>query len=73
MAATARALCARPKILLLDEPTEGLMPTLVDKLLETIVGLKAYGVGVLLVEQKVEAVLRTADRIVFLENGVGAP
>ncbi len=42
------------------------------KLLETVAGLKARGVAVLLVEQKVEAALKVADRIVFLENGRSA-
>jgi len=69
MLATARALCARPSILLMDEPSEGLMPTLVDRLLETIAGLRARRVGVLLVEQKVDAVLRIADRVALIENG----
>ncbi len=69
MLATARALCLGPKLLLLDEPSEGLMPSLVAKLLDTIGGLKARGVAVLLVEQKVEAALQVADRIAFLENG----
>ena len=69
MLATARALCLEPKILLLDEPSEGLMPTMVETLLATIAGLKTEGVAVLVVEQKVEAALAVADRIVFLENG----
>ena len=69
MLATARALCLSPKLLLLDEPIEGLMPTLVSKLLDTIAGLKAHGVSVLLIEQNVEAALKVADRIVCLENG----
>ena len=69
MLATARALCARPEFLLLDEPGEGLMPTLVGRLLDTIVALKARRVGVLLVEQKVDAVLRVADRVALIENG----
>ncbi len=69
MLATARALCLGPKLLLLDEPSEGLMPSLVAKLMDTIGGLKAHGVAVLLVEQKVEAALKVADRIAFLENG----
>jgi branched-chain amino acid transport system ATP-binding protein len=69
MLATARALCARPSIVLLDEPSEGLMPTLVDRLLETIAGLRARRVGVLLVEQKVDAVLGIADRVALIENG----
>jgi branched-chain amino acid transport system ATP-binding protein len=69
MLATARALCARPAIVLMDEPGEGLMPSLVDRLLSTITELRARGVGVLLVEQKVDAVLRVADRVALIENG----
>lgn len=69
MLAMARALCLEPKILLLDEPSEGLMPRLVEKLLNSIVELKVHGVAVLLVEQKIEAALKVADRITFLENG----
>jgi branched-chain amino acid transport system ATP-binding protein len=69
MLATARALCARPSIVLMDEPGEGLMPSLVDRLLTTIAGLRARRVGVLLVEQKVDAVLRVADRVALIENG----
>jgi branched-chain amino acid transport system ATP-binding protein len=69
MLATARALCTRPRLLLLDEPSEGLMPAMVEKLLETVSGLREHGVAVLLVEQKVDAVLQTADRVVFMENG----
>jgi branched-chain amino acid transport system ATP-binding protein len=69
MLATARALCARPTLLLMDEPTEGLMPLLVDRLLGTVVSLRERGVGILLVEQKVDAVLRVADRVAVIEHG----
>ena len=69
MLATARALCARPTLLLMDEPSEGLMPMLVDRLLGTVAALRARGVGILLVEQKVDAVLRVADRVAILEGG----
>jgi branched-chain amino acid transport system ATP-binding protein len=69
MVATARALCADPRIVLMDEPTEGLAPLLVARLVETVAALRARGVGVLLVEQKVEVALRVADRVVFIENG----
>jgi branched-chain amino acid transport system ATP-binding protein len=62
MVAMARALCLEPKVLLFDEPSEGLMPSLVEKLLNTIVELKVHGVTVLLVEQNIEAALRVADR-----------
>ena len=69
MLATARALCARPRLLLMDEPSEGLMPALVDRLLGTVATLRERGVGILLVEQKVDAVLRVADRVAVIENG----
>jgi branched-chain amino acid transport system ATP-binding protein len=69
MLATARALCARPTHLLMDEPTEGLMPALVDRLLGMLASLRAQGVGILLVEQKVDAVLRVADRVLLLDGG----
>jgi branched-chain amino acid transport system ATP-binding protein len=69
MLATARALCARPTHLLMDEPSEGLMPTLVDRLLGMVASLRAQGVGILLVEQKVDAVLRVADRVALMEGG----
>ena len=67
--AVARALCLEPKVLLMDEPTEGLMPSMIDTILKTVSLLKSRGVAVLLVEQKVEAALRVADRIAFLEHG----
>ena len=69
MLATARALCLEPKVLLMDEPTEGLQPSMVAKILETVRVLKDQGVAVLLVEQKVEAALAVADRVAFVENG----
>jgi branched-chain amino acid transport system ATP-binding protein len=69
MLATARALCAAPHFLLMDEPTEGLMPLLVEHLLAMIDTLRGRGVGVLLVEQKVGAALRVADRAVLIETG----
>ena len=69
MLALGRALCLDPKILLLDEPCEGLQPSFVDKLLATVAQLRDRGVAVLLVEQKVDAALQVADRVVFLENG----
>ena len=69
MLATARALCLEPKVLLMDEPTEGLQPSMVATILETVRVLKAQGVAVLFVEQKVEAALAVADRVAFVENG----
>ena len=69
MVAMARALASGPRVLLLDEPTEGLQPSLVDRILEAITELRAAGTTMLLVEQKVEAALAVADRIAFIENG----
>ena len=69
MLATARALCIEPKVLLLDEPTEGLQPSMIDLIRDVVVRMKQEGVAIVLVEQRVEAVLRIADRVVFIENG----
>ena len=69
MVAMARALASDPRVLLLDEPTEGLQPSLVDRILEAVSELRAAGTTLLLVEQKVEAALAVADRIAFIENG----
>ncbi len=70
MLAVARALCVEPKVLLLDEPTEGLMPSMIATILATVRTLKAQGVATILVEQRVEAALAVADRVAFIENGV---
>jgi branched-chain amino acid transport system ATP-binding protein len=70
MLAVARALCPEPEVLLLDEPTEGLMPPMVATILGTVNMLKAQGVATILVEQQVETALAVADRVAFIENGV---
>ena len=69
MLATARALCLRPKALLLDEPTEGLQPSMIEAIRQVIAEMRRQGVAVLLVEQRVDAVLSVADRVAFIENG----
>ncbi|MEM8728343.1 MAG: ABC transporter ATP-binding protein [Pseudomonadota bacterium] len=69
MLATARALCLRPRVLLLDEPTEGLQPSMIALIRDVIVQMKAEGLAVLLVEQRVDAVLSVADQVVFIEHG----
>ena len=70
MLATARALCLEPRYILMDEPSEGLMPRLIETIFDIVEKLKSEKVGVLLVEQKIEGTLRISDRIVFLENGI---
>lgn len=69
MLAIARALCLQPKVLLLDEPTEGLQPSMIALIRDAVLRLKAEGVAVVLVEQRVEAVLRMADRVAFMAHG----
>ena len=69
MLAIARALCLRPKVLLLDEPTEGLQPSMIALIQEAVRTLKDEGVAVVLVEQRVDAVLRLADRVAFMVAG----
>ncbi len=69
MLAMGRALCIAPRILLLDEPTEGLMPSMIAKIRDAIVQLKASGVASILVEQRVDTVISIADRVAFVENG----
>lgn len=69
MLAIGRALCLDPRLLLLDEPTEGLQPSMIALIRDTVVALKARGVAVLLVEQRVEAVLSVADQLAFLSQG----
>ncbi|MCA0047170.1 ABC transporter ATP-binding protein [Mesorhizobium sp. B283B1A] len=69
MLAMARALCLEPQVLLLDEPTEGLMPSMIAKIRETVAKLRDMGVSTILVEQRVDAVLSVADRVSFIENG----
>lgn len=69
MAAIGRALCTQPRYLLLDEPTEGLQPSMVALIRDVVKQLAGEGVGILMVEQRFDAVLTTADRVVFIENG----
>jgi branched-chain amino acid transport system ATP-binding protein len=70
MLAMARALMAQPKLLLLDEPSMGLSPQLVDKIFEIIQSLIGLGVTVLLVEQNASRALAVADRAYVMESGL---
>lgn len=69
MLAISRGLMARPKVLLLDEPSSGLAPILVDELYRQLHRLKEEGLTILLAEQQVPIALSLADRAYVLENG----
>jgi branched-chain amino acid transport system ATP-binding protein len=69
MLAIARAVAAKPKFVLLDEPSEGIMPLLVEEMFRYFEALKRSGVTILLIEQNVELALRIADRAYILDQG----
>ena len=69
MLAIARALMARPRMILLDEPSEGIMPLLVHEMFDLFTRLKNQGTTILLVEQNVERALSISDRACILDQG----
>jgi branched-chain amino acid transport system ATP-binding protein len=69
MLAIARAMIAKPKMMLLDEPSEGIMPVLVEEMGRLFKALRAQGITLLLVEQNVEWALNLADRAVIVDQG----
>ena len=69
MLAIARAMIGKPQVILLDEPSEGIMPVLVEEMFELFAKLKQQGLTILLVEQNVQQALKISDRAYILEQG----
>ena len=69
MLAIARCLMMRPKLIILDEPTEGIMPRLVSQIRREIHRINQTGVSILLVEQNVETALKLCPRVFLMEKG----
>ena len=69
MLAIARCLMMRPKLIILDEPTEGIMPRLVSQIRREIHRINQSGVSILLVEQNVETALKLCPRVFLMEKG----
>ena len=69
MLAIARALMSNPRVLLMDEPSEGLAPQIIAEVMATIRRLKAQGLSILLVEQNAKLVFDVADEVVILNSG----
>ncbi len=69
MLAIARAMVAKPKIILLDEPSEGIMPVLVEEMFALFTKMKLAGMTILLVEQNVQKALAVSDRAYILDQG----
>jgi ABC-type branched-subunit amino acid transport system ATPase component len=69
MLAIARALMAGPSLLMLDEPTEGLAPVIIDAIVEALVEIRARGTALLLVEQHITMIQKVADRYLALRKG----
>ena len=69
MLAISRALMTRPKLIMLDEPSQGIMPKLVDEIFEAVLAIRKTGVTVLIVEQRLAESLEIADRAYVLQTG----
>jgi branched-chain amino acid transport system ATP-binding protein len=70
MLALARALIGEPRLLLIDEPTQGLAPKMVASIAASLVAIKAQGLSILLVEQNARVALEIADRAYVIDRGV---
>lgn len=68
--ALARCLCTKPKLVLLDEPTEGIQPSIIDEIIETLLQLKArWGLSMIIVEQNLEFITSLSDRVLGIQKG----
>ncbi len=69
MVAMGRGLMSKPRLCIIDEPSSGLAPLVVDEVFQTIQGLRGQGISIFLIEQNVQQTLEIADRAYVLENG----
>ena len=69
MVAIGRGLMSRPRLCIIDEPSSGLAPKVVDEIFQIIQRLRDQGIAILLIEQNVQQTLEIADRAYVLENG----
>ena len=68
--ALARCLCGQPKLILLDEPTEGIQPSIIDEIIDILLALKTrHSLTVVLVEQNLEFIRRLSDRVLIIQKG----
>jgi len=68
--ALARCLCTKPKLVLLDEPTEGIQPSIIEEIIETLLQLKKrWGLSMIIVEQNLEFITSLSDRVLGIQKG----
>jgi len=67
--ALARCLCSRPKLMLLDEPTEGIQPSILEEIVETLLVLQSRGLSLILVEQNLEFIAALSSRVLTIQKG----
>lgn len=68
--ALARCLCARPRLMLLDEPTEGIQPSILEEIVDTLRALRERGLSLVLVEQNLEFIAALSGRVLTIQKGV---